>query len=57
MNYHVLREFADSWGLVFMTLTFLVLVGWAFRRGAGPDQAAAARSIFDTIEQKDRTDG
>lgn len=57
MNYHVLREFADSWGLVFMALTFLVLVGWAFRRGARAHHAQAATSIFDSFEQKDRADG
>lgn len=57
MTYHWLREFADSWGLVFMALTFIVLTGWTFRRGARVDQSHAANSIFDSFEQRDRADG
>jgi cytochrome c oxidase cbb3-type subunit 4 len=34
MDYHDLRHFADSWGLVFLALVFLAAVGWAFRPGA-----------------------
>ncbi len=47
MTYHLLRELADSWGLVFMALTFLVLVGWAFRKGSGETNDKVARMIFD----------
>ena len=29
MSYNEFRHFADSWGLVFMGVTYLALVGWA----------------------------
>jgi cytochrome c oxidase cbb3-type subunit 4 len=47
MSYNELRHFADSWGLVFMGLTFLTLVGWCFRRGARTKHDHAARSILE----------
>lgn len=34
MDYQELRHFADSWGLVFMVLTLVCIVGWAFRPSA-----------------------
>ena len=46
MTYDVLRHFADSWGLVLMTLSFLTFVGWAFRPGARDLSSDAANSIF-----------
>ena len=54
MNYHVLRELADSYGLVFMGLVFVAFVAWTFRRNAGADHRHAANSIF---EKEDRADG
>ena len=51
MNYHILRELADSWGLVFMGLSFLVLIGWAFRRGSGDAHQHVASMIFDEDQQ------
>ncbi|WP_439816332.1 cbb3-type cytochrome c oxidase subunit 3 [Zavarzinia sp. CC-PAN008] len=47
MTYDALRHFADSWGLVFMTGSFLALIGWTFRRKARADHARAATMIFD----------
>ena len=47
MSYNDLRHFADSWGLVFMGITFLVLIGWALRRGARAAHDHAARSILE----------
>jgi cytochrome c oxidase cbb3-type subunit 4 len=44
--YDTLRHFADSWGLVAMTLLFAVLVGWTFRPGARRHLDDAAASIF-----------
>lgn len=44
--YESLRHFADSWGLLFMTLTFVGLAGWAFRPGARDHHVDAAHSIF-----------
>lgn len=42
MTYDEFRHFADSWGLVFMAVTYLVLVGWAFlpRNRSRNDDAA-----------------
>ncbi len=47
MNYEALRHFADSWGLVLMSIIFLVLIGWTFRKGARADLERAARSILE----------
>lgn len=45
-KYDLLRHFADSWGLVAMTLLFLGLVGWTFRPGARRHLDDAAHMIF-----------
>jgi cytochrome c oxidase cbb3-type subunit 4 len=47
VNYNEMRHFADSWGLLFMGITFLILIGWALRRGAGASHEHAARSILE----------
>ncbi len=47
MIYNLLRELADSWGLVVMGLVFLTLIGWTFRPGARPHLDTAAHMIFD----------
>ena len=51
MNYDTLRHFADSYGLIFLGILFVGLIGWTFRKGARRDHARAATSIF---EQDDR---
>ena len=58
MDYHALREFADSWGLLFMTLTFLGLIGWTFLPGAREHHRDAANMIFDegTDANKEHSD-
>lgn len=33
MSYDELRHFADSWGLLAMTILFLGLIAWPFRKG------------------------
>jgi cytochrome c oxidase cbb3-type subunit IV len=45
-TYETLRQFADSWGLLFMVATFLALVLWPFRPGAREDNQAAKTMIF-----------
>jgi cytochrome c oxidase cbb3-type subunit IV len=45
-DYNSLRHFADSWGLLAMTLLFLGLVGFSFRRGASQRHHDAANMIF-----------
>lgn len=47
MSYDTLRHFADSWGLLFMVLTFLTLIGWALRPAARTLHRDSANSIFD----------
>lgn len=32
--YHLLRELADSWALLALTLIFIGIIVWAFRPGA-----------------------
>ncbi|MBK8629670.1 MAG: cbb3-type cytochrome c oxidase subunit 3 [Sphingomonadales bacterium] len=46
MSYQALRHFADSWGLLFMTLTFIGLAVWTFRPKARPLHEDAANMIF-----------
>lgn len=45
-TYEALRHFADSWGLLAMTVTFVALAAWPFRPGARKDNEAAATMIF-----------
>lgn len=45
-TYSFLRELADSWGLLVMTLLFAGVVAWAWRPGSRAGHDAAARSIF-----------
>jgi len=33
-TYDVMRQFADSWGLLFMTTVFVGVIVWAFRPGS-----------------------
>jgi cytochrome c oxidase cbb3-type subunit IV len=52
-TYDALRHFADSWGLVVMTVSFLALAAWPFRPGARRDAETAASSIFGDDENGD----
>ena len=45
-TYSLLREFADSWMLVFLSAVFMAVVFWAFRPGSRPIHEDAAASIF-----------
>ncbi|MHA6719855.1 cbb3-type cytochrome c oxidase subunit 3 [Sphingomonas sp. RS6] len=54
MSYDALRHFADSWGLIVMTLVFLTLAAWPFLPGSARGNARAATSIF---EDEDPIDG
>lgn len=51
-SYEFLRQMADSWGLLAMTLVFLALGLWPFRPGAREHNSRAATMIFE-----DRDDG
>lgn len=45
-TYTLLREFADSWMLLALTLVFLAVFGWAWRPGSRKLHDDAANSIF-----------
>ena len=45
-TYSVLREFADSWMLLFLTLVFTAVIVWAFRPGSRKVHDEIASSIF-----------
>ena len=45
-TYSFLREFADSWMLLALTLVFIGVVIWAFRPGSRKTHDDAATSIF-----------
>lgn len=45
-TYSVLREFADSWMLLALTLVFIAVIFWAFRPGGRKSHDEAASSIF-----------
>jgi len=45
-TYTLLRTFADSWHLLFMTLFFLGVIGWAFRPGARKVHEETSSMIF-----------
>jgi cytochrome c oxidase cbb3-type subunit IV len=42
-TYQALRTFADSWGLLYMTLIFIGAVLWTFRPGGRRRSDEAAR--------------
>ena len=46
-TYDALRQFADSWGLVYMLVIFLVVLAMVFRRGARDMAHDAARIPLD----------
>ena len=46
MNYHILREIADSWVLLALFLFFLGVIFWAFRPGSRPLHSDAAEVPF-----------
>nr|WP_218036771.1 cbb3-type cytochrome c oxidase subunit 3 [Sphingobium sp. EM0848] len=45
-----MRHFADSWGLVFMGMTYLILIGWHFLPKGRERSAEAALAIFEQEE-------
>jgi cytochrome c oxidase cbb3-type subunit 4 len=54
--YSFLREMADSWALLVLTLLFVGICFWAFRPGSRAVQNEAANLIFRN-EQKPAVDG
>ena len=54
-TYTWMREFADSWMLLAMTLFFLGVIVWAFRPGSGPTHRDTANIPFrnETLSDAD----
>ena len=50
MNYDQMRHFADSWGLLGMTIQFLAFIAWPFRKSARASNDEAANMIFKEDE-------
>lgn len=50
MSYDAFRHFADSWGLVFMAVTYVALIGWAFLPRNRNRNEDAANMIFKDSE-------
>ncbi|AJE48899.1 cbb3-type cytochrome c oxidase subunit 3 [Celeribacter indicus] len=46
MDYHILREFADSWVLLAMFVFFVGVVVWVFRPGSRKEHRDTAEIIF-----------
>jgi len=46
MDYNTFRHFADSWGLLYLLVVFLVAVLLALRPGSGERHDAASRIPF-----------
>jgi cytochrome c oxidase cbb3-type subunit 4 len=46
MNYHILREIADSWVLLALFIFFVGTWFWAFRPGSKPVHDDAANVVF-----------
>ncbi|NML90818.1 cbb3-type cytochrome c oxidase subunit 3 [Sphingobium sp. TB-6] len=53
MSYDALRHFADSWGLVFMGLVYVTLIGWHFLPDGRQRSAEAALAIFEDQTEAD----
>jgi cytochrome c oxidase cbb3-type subunit IV len=45
-DYHAMRTFADSWGLLYMVLVFVGIVLWTLRPGARKAGEDAAKIPF-----------
>jgi cytochrome c oxidase cbb3-type subunit IV len=54
-TYSLLREFADSWMLLALTVVFILVIFWAWRPGSRTVHDDAANSIFrhDTKPARD----
>ena len=46
MSYDAFRHFADSWGLVFMSVMWVSFIGWAFLPRNRDRNREAANMIF-----------
>jgi cytochrome c oxidase cbb3-type subunit 4 len=57
-TYSLLREIADSWGMLSLLLIFLGVIVWVFRPGSKKIHAETANMIFRNEDKpKDDADG
>ena len=57
-TYSLLREIADSWGMLSLLLIFLFVVFWVFRPGSKEVHNETANMIFRNEDKpKDDADG
>lgn len=56
-TYSFLRELADSWALLALTLTFLGVILWALRPGSNAVHRDIANSIFRNEKKPAGDDG
>jgi cytochrome c oxidase cbb3-type subunit 4 len=52
VNYSDLRHFADSYGLLFLGVVFVVLIGWTFRKGSRRHYRQAKTMIFGEEDER-----
>jgi cytochrome c oxidase cbb3-type subunit 4 len=52
-TYQTMRTFADSWGLLYMFLVFVIVVIWTFRPGSKTNSVDSANIPFreDQIDE------
>ena len=46
LDYHSMRAFADSWGLVFLFAFFVAVIVWVFRPGGKKSSDEASKIPF-----------
>lgn len=56
-TYETLRHFADSWGLLFLVIVFLAVIGWVFRPGSRDAYRDQSEIPFKHDEQRNKNDG
>ena len=52
MDYEQFRQFADSWGLLYLFVVFVIVVLFVFRPGSGRLYRDAARIALDAAEDR-----
>lgn len=53
MDYSLMRQFADSWGLLYLFVLFVGVIAFTFRPGSKAEAERIARIPFE----EDRNDG
>jgi cytochrome c oxidase cbb3-type subunit IV len=53
MSYEALRHFADSWGLLLLTLVFLIVLVWINRPGSRDLYRSQAEIPFKHDKERD----